>query len=45
MQDGSISPREKLDKFFANDGYLHHFCSKFRALIGIEKDYHEDYTR
>jgi len=39
---GNISPYEKLDKFFTNDGYLHHF---FGDLIRIEKVYDEDYTR
>jgi hypothetical protein len=38
--------KEKLDKFFANEGYLHHFDLKFEtcsASLGKADD--EDYTR
>jgi|GEM_PF-1713968 hypothetical protein len=29
--------KEKLDKFFANEGYLHHFDLKFEDLLGIAR--------
>ena len=44
MRYRSTSLQEKLDKFFANEGYLHHFGFELGGLIDIGKAYDEDYT-
>ena len=45
MQYRSTSLQEKLDKFFANKGYLHQSLDfKLGGLIGIGKACDEDYT-